>query len=67
MTDANRQIERKLTLHEEGRDNDLCHLTVEERLGMMWQLAVDAWAMRGERASEQEFHRHVERLVRGRG
>jgi hypothetical protein len=67
MADDDRQFERKLTLREEGRNNDLRHLTVEERLGMMWQLAVDAWALRGESASEQEFHRHVERLVRGRG
>jgi hypothetical protein len=64
--DPNRQIERKLTLREEGRSSDLRHLSLEERLRMMWQLAVDAWAMKGERVSEQEFHRHIERVIRGR-
>jgi len=65
--DPNRQLERKLTLHEEGLGNDLRHLSLEERLRMMWQLAVDAWAMKGDRVSEQEFHRHIERVIRGRG
>ncbi len=66
MADDNRQIVRKSTLAEQGKDDDLRNTTVEERLKMMWQLAVDAWAMKGEDVAEQEFQRHVERIVRGR-
>jgi hypothetical protein len=64
MTDANRQIERLSTLSEQGRDDDLRDTTIEERWNMMWQLAVSAWAMKGENIAEQEFQRHVERLER---
>ena len=64
MADNNRQIVRRSTLAEQGREDDLRHTTVEERWNMMWQLAVDAWAMKGENVAEQEFQRHVERLER---
>lgn len=64
MTDANRQIVRKSTLAEQGNEADLRDSTIEERWNMMWQLAVDAWAMKGENVAEQEFQRHVERVER---
>jgi hypothetical protein len=64
MSDANRQIERMSTLAEQGKDDDLRNTTVEDRWNMMWQLAVNAWAMKGENVAEQEFQRHVERLER---
>ena len=64
MTDANRQIVRKSTLAEQGKEDDLHDTTIEERWNMMWQLAVDAWAMKGENVAEQEFQRHVERVER---
>jgi hypothetical protein len=67
MCDANRQIERLTTLAEQGRDDDFRNTTVEERWNMMWQLAVDAWAMKGENVAEQEFQRHVERFERRGG
>ena len=67
MSINNRQIVRKSTLAEQGKEDDLRNTTIEERLGMMWQLAVDAWAMKGEDVAEQEFQRHVERVIRGRG
>jgi hypothetical protein len=35
----------------------------EERMDMMWQLALDAWAMRGE-SVEPEFPRHLIRIER---
>jgi hypothetical protein len=59
MTDANRQIERKLTLAEEGNDDDYLDVSIEDRWNMMWQLAIDAWAFRGEDVAEQAFQRHV--------
>jgi hypothetical protein len=64
MNDPNRQIERTSKLAEQGADNDLRNTTIEERWNMMWQLAVDAWAMKGVNVAEQEFQRHVERLER---
>lgn len=64
MTDANRQIVRKSTLAEQGKEDDLRNATSEERWSMMWQLAVDAWAMKGIHIAEQEFQRHVERVER---
>ena len=62
--DDNRQIVRKSTLAEQGKEDDLRKTTIEERWGMMWQLAVDGWAMKGEDVAEQEFQRHVERVER---
>jgi len=64
MSDANRQIERLSKLSEQGKEDDLRGTTVEERWNMMWQLTVNAWAMKGEDVVGQEFQRHVERLER---
>jgi len=62
-THANRQIVRKSTLSEQGKENDLRDTTAEERLKMMWQLALDAWAMKGEKV-EPRLPRHVVRIIR---
>ena len=53
---------RKLTDHEDG--TDLGQTTPVQRLGMMWQLAVDAWAFKGESLAESRLPRHVVRIVR---
>lgn len=57
---------RKGTLREmEGDEVDLsATTTVEERFAMMWQLAKDAWAFRGEPVGEPPFPRHPVRLIR---
>jgi hypothetical protein len=65
MAESNRQIVRKSTLSEQGKEDDLRSTTAEERLKMMWQLALNAWAMKGEKV-EQRLPRHVVRVVRGR-
>jgi hypothetical protein len=65
MTNSNRQIVRKSSLSEQGKENDLRNTTAEERLNMMWQLAIDAWAMKGEKV-ESRLPRHVVRVIRGR-
>ncbi len=49
----------------EGREDDLKNTTAEERLGMMWQLALDAWAFKGEPIAEPRGQ-HVVRTIRGR-
>ena len=38
---------RRLTLAEEGQDSGVADCTGDERLAMMWTLAVDAWASSG--------------------
>ena len=49
----------------EGDEVDLsATTTVEERFAMMWQLAKDAWAFRGEPVGEPPFPRHPVRLIR---
>lgn len=51
-------------LSEQGKEDDLKALTSGERIEMMWQLALDAWAMKGEPVVEQRLPRHVVRVVR---
>jgi hypothetical protein len=55
---------RKLT--DQGRETDLEQTTPAQRLGMMWQLAVDAWAFKGDSLVESRLPRHAVRLVRRR-
>lgn len=64
MSDANRQIVRKSTLAEQGKDEDMSSLTAEQRVKVMWQLALDAWAMKGEKV-ESRLPRHVIRVISG--
>jgi len=64
MDDSNRQIVRRSTLAEQGREDDLRGTTMEQRLKMMWQLALDAWAMKGEPV-EPRLPRHIVRVIRG--
>ena len=63
MDEPNRTI-RVSRLSDQGAERDLAHTTPEERIGMMWQLAVDAWAFMGEDADESRFQRDVVRLIR---
>jgi hypothetical protein len=55
---------RKSTLAEQGRERDLVGTTPEERIGMMWQLTVNAWAMMGVDLRGSRLQRHVERVVK---
>ena len=46
---------------------DVAGLEGVQRLAMMWQLALDAWAFKGEREhAESRLQRHVVRIHRGR-
>jgi hypothetical protein len=58
---------RKSTLAEQGFEDDLAHLTMGERMALMWPLTVQAWALAGEPVVEQEFQRHVIRVERRGG
>lgn len=65
MTDRSRWQTRKTTLAEQGSERDLAEMTADERVGMMWQLALDAWAMKGEPVVEPRLQRDVVRIIRG--
>jgi hypothetical protein len=63
MTEQERTV-RVSKLSEQGSEADLSHTTPAERIEMMWQLALDAWAFMGEPVVEQRLPRHVVRVVR---
>ena len=60
------RVVRMKTLHEQGTENDLQQTTPAQRLSMMWQLALDAWAFKGESLAESGLPRHVVAVVRRR-
>ena len=57
---------RKSTLAEQGCDDDLRHLSMEQRMEMVWPLTVSAWAMKGEDIASQRLQRHAECVERRR-
>ena len=46
---------------------DLSKTTPAERLQMMWQLTLDAWAFKGEPVAELRLPRHIVRVLRREG
>ncbi len=52
-------------LHERAEDNDFEGMTPAQRVGMMWQLALDAWAFQGSGDAESRLPRHIVRIQRG--
>ncbi len=61
VLERNIQI-RKTSLKEET--DDLKNTTAEERWAMMWQIALDAWAFKGEPVAEPGLQRHIIRVYR---
>jgi hypothetical protein len=61
--------ERKTTLDTRDDSGVVDGATPAERLLMVWPLTMDCWAfVPGAKGNaEQEFHRHVVRVQRGRG
>lgn len=51
-------------LEEQDRDDELRLTTPAQRLEMMWQLALDAWAFKGEPIAELRLPRHIIRVLR---
>jgi hypothetical protein len=51
---------RKTLLKQESQD--LQNTTPQERWAMMWQLALDAWAFKGEPIAEPRLQRHIVRV-----
>jgi hypothetical protein len=52
-------------LHQDGPERDWAGTTAAERVAAMWQLTLDAWAMKGEPVVEPRLQRHVVRIQRG--
>lgn len=54
-------------LHEQQSPPDVGELSAAERIGIMWQLAQQAWTFKGEpERAESRLQRHVVRIRRGR-
>jgi hypothetical protein len=51
-------------LQDQDRVNDLQSTTPAQRLAMMWQLTLDAWAFKGEALAELRLPRHIVRILR---
>jgi hypothetical protein len=60
------RLVRVTTLHDQETERDLDQTTAAHRLSMMWQLALDAWAFKGESLAESRLPRHVVCVVRRR-
>lgn len=58
-------VVRKSTLSEQDDPTDRANTTAGERLGMMWQLTLDAWAFTGQPLAESRLSRHIVRVLRG--
>ncbi len=59
VLERNIQI-RKTCLKE--KTDDLKNTTPAEHWAMMWQLALDAWAFKGETVAEPKLQRHIIRV-----
>jgi hypothetical protein len=55
---------RVTRLRDQSTERDLEKTTAAERIGMMWQLALDAWAFMGEADAPSRLPRHVVRVIR---
>ena len=63
MKSSSKNIQvRKASLKEET--DDLKNTTAAERWAMMWQLALDAWAFKGEPIAESRLQRNIVRVYR---
>ncbi len=51
-------------LQEQDKYDDIRSTTPAERLEMMWQLTLDAWAFKGERIVGGEFRKDVVSVIR---
>jgi hypothetical protein len=63
----NRHLTRKTTLRLADDRDDLKDKTPAERIGMMWQLALDAWAFKENLNVEPRLQRHIVVIKRGTG
>ena len=62
-----RDVVRKVAMHEDGPDHDLRDTTPQQRIGMMWRLAQDAWAFKRESIAQSRLSRHTVHILRRGG
>jgi hypothetical protein len=55
---------RIVTLQEQDKQDDLQSTTAAQRLEMMWQLTLDAWAFKGDPVAEFPLQRNLVRVIR---
>ncbi len=63
MSEIKRAVRIK-GLHEQA-ETDLGSATPAERLSMVWQMTLDAWAFKDETVAESRLQRHSVRVLRG--
>jgi hypothetical protein len=54
----------KTTLQKQDDRGIILNATPAERMGMVWQLTLDAWAFMDPTGAKSEFQRHVVRVER---
>ena len=62
-----RMLTRKARLHESGNNDDLKGMSPAQLLGVMWQLALDAWSFKERLDAEPRLQRDVVVLKRRNG
>ncbi len=62
MEGSERKI--RITNMRDPIEDDLHGKSVAELIGMMWPLAVESWAFKGEDVTQQRFQRHIISLQR---
>jgi hypothetical protein len=60
----NRLVVRKTTLQAQDDSGMILNATPSERIGMVWQLTLDAWTFLDSNIAKSEFQRHVGRVER---
>jgi len=61
-----RSVVRKTTLQDQDDSGIIVNATPSERMGMVWQLTLDAWTFLDSNIAQSEFQRHVGRVERRR-
>ena len=60
----NRSVVRKTTLQQQDDRGFISDATPSERIGMVWQLTLDAWTFLDPNRAKSEFQRHIGRVER---
>lgn len=58
---------KKIPLHQSDERDDLKDKTPGQLIGMMWQLALDAWAFKENLHAEPRLQRHIVVLKKRKG
>jgi hypothetical protein len=66
MTQRDQMPTRLSTLQDQHDAAYYAQLTPAERIDMMWQLALDAWAFKGEPVTDHRVQKHIVRVIRRR-